>query len=123
MKIINLKHLVLLIFISFISCNSEIKFEEKGWNEKADLNSYPNRQKMLNDLMKNHKIKGLKFSELKNLLGKPKIKNTSESITAFYNIETEYGNDIDPVYIKNLEISLNIDSVAQNYIVTNWRKN
>lgn len=122
MKNLNLKLINIFVLLCLISCNSNAKFEKMGWNQKGDLNSYPNREKMLNDLMENHKIKGLKYSELVNLLGEPEINKTSESLTAFYNIQTEYGSDIDPVYIKNLEISLSIDSVAQSCIVTNWKK-
>jgi hypothetical protein len=122
MKNINLKFVNLIICMLLISCNSDIKFDKTGWNQKGDLNNYPNREKMLNDLMENHKIKGLKYSELVNLLGEPEIEKTSENITAYYNIATEYGLDIDPVYIKNLVISLSIDSTAQSCIVTNWKK-
>ena len=111
-----------ILCIILISCESETKFDKFGWSKKSDLNSFPNREKMLNDLMKNYKIKGLKYSEIIDLLGEPEIRTTSDSFSAVYNIETEYGNDIDPIYVKELEISLNKDSVAQNCIITNWKK-
>ena len=111
-----------ILCLILISCENDIKFNKTGWLKKGDLNSFPNREKMLNDLMKNYKIKDLKYSELINLLGKPEIRTTSESISAVYNIKTEYGNDIDPVYVQELNISLNADSVTQNCTLTNWKK-
>lgn len=122
MKNIKLTFILLCFSLVSFSCKRDIRFEKSGWNQKGDLNSYPNRERMLNDLMENYKIKGLKYSELVNLLGEPEIETTSKSISANYNIVTDYGSDIDPVYVKTLVISLNIDSVAQSCTVLNWKK-
>ena len=122
MNNIKLTFTLLSISLVLFSCKNDIKFEKSGWNEKGDLNSYPNRERMFNDLMKNYKIKGLKYSEIVNLLGEPEIETTSENIIAKYNIVTEYGSDIDPIYVKDLKISLTYDSIAQSCTVTNWKK-
>ena len=37
-----------------------------------------------------------------------------------YNIITDYGSDIDPVYIKNLTFYLNRDAVVAGYEVKEW---
>ena len=92
-----------------------MKFEKNGWNQKGDLNSYPNRESMLKDLTGNHKLKGIAYPKLIDLLGLPENYSDEEFNTMTYNIVTEYGNDIDPVYIKNLEIKLAKDSIVENY--------
>ena len=94
-----------LIKISFtilclitISCNNEVKFDKALWRKKGDLNSYPYREDMILDLVENYKIEGMSYHQLVELLGEPEIQINSESVMARYNIITEYGNDIDPVY-------------------------
>ncbi len=112
----NLKLKFILLSISFVlfSCKNDIKFEKTSWNQKDDLN-YPNREKMLEDLTKNHKLKGMSYSKLIDLLGLPENYSDEEFNTVTYNLVTEYGSDIDPVYIKNLEIKLAKDSIVENY--------
>lgn len=120
----NLKLTFILLTISLVlfSCKRDLKFEKSGWNQKDDVNCYLNRERMLNDLMKNHKIKGLKYTELVNLLGEPEIKTTSENITASYNLVTKYGNDIDPIYSEDLVIGLSPDSITQGSAIKIWKK-
>ncbi len=92
-----------------------MKFEKSGWNQKGDLNSYKNRENMLEDLTNNHKLKGISYSKVIDLLGLPENYSDEKFNTLSYNIVTEYGNDIDPVYIKILEIKLTKDSIVENY--------
>ena len=74
-----------LLIISFLSsiygCNDTIKhkqsdenisrekFDKTKWRTK-DANGYPYRDKMLNDLITNEKLKGLKKEEVIDLLGR-----------------------------------------------------
>ncbi|EKT4500007.1 hypothetical protein JE954_002467 [Flavobacterium psychrophilum] len=117
MKKINLKLINILVFILLISCNSNVKFEKIGWNKKGDLNSYPNREKMLNDLMENYKIQGLNYAELVNLLGEPENYSDNDAGVIYYNIITDYGSNIDPVCVKNLKIKLDKNQKVERYIV------
>lgn len=44
----------------------------------------------------------------------------SNSLT--YNIVLNYGDDIDPVYSKNLDIFFSKDSIITSYKITEWKK-
>jgi hypothetical protein len=117
MKNIKLTFILLNLCFILFSCKNDIKFEKNGWNQKGNLNSYPNRESMLKDLTENHKLKGIAYPKLIDLLGLPENYSDEKFNTMTYNIVTEYGNDIDPVYIKNLEIKLAKDSIVENYKV------
>jgi len=114
-----------LIFLSasilFISCKNP-KFDTIGWSEKGDLGSYPKRESMLENLTQNYKLKGMKYKELIQLLGSPEKYSDEEYNTISYNIETDYGFDIDPTYSKNLKIKLAKDSVVESYRIVEWKK-
>jgi len=73
---------------------------------------YPERNKMLKDLVKNYRIKGLNYNQLIDLLGEPEKYSDEEPNTVTYNIVTDYGRDIDPVFIKNLEVKFSSDSIV-----------
>ncbi len=67
---------------------------------------------MLNNLMNRHKLKGLTCKQFIDLLGEPENYTDEEPNTATYNIVTNYGGNIDPVYIKNLEVKFSVDSLV-----------
>jgi hypothetical protein len=67
---------------------------------------------MLNDLMNHHQLKGLSYKQFIELLGEPETYSDEQLNTATYNIVTDYGRDIDLVYIKNLEVKFSADSVV-----------
>lgn len=69
---------IFLIFL-LISCKDNIKFDSKKWKEWIETETTQSlRWEMSKDLIKEHKLIGLKTSEIINLLGKPKNKNNSE---------------------------------------------
>ncbi len=110
---INLRLILIMITaLSIVSCNKNKKFDKVAWKEKGDLDSYPNRDNMLNDLIKNYPLKGLSYKQLINLLGEPEKYSDAKPNVLYYNVVIDYGHDIDPVYIKDLKIKLNSDSVA-----------
>lgn len=74
---------------------------------------------MLHDLTHNHKLAGLKYRELTDLLGQP---NFNDSNTVGYTVEVRYGSDIDPVYTKNLNFQLTKDSVVSSFKIEEWKK-
>ena len=87
---------------------SKIAFNKNGWVTKEDWD-YPERESMVDDLIKNHKIKGASYKEIVQLLGEPQEK---DSATVFYQVIMDFKGDIDPVYTENLEISLDRKSVV-----------
>src|SRR5258708_2572527 len=91
------------LFITFASCGG--KFDKVKWTKEFD-GSYPERDKMLDDLLNNQKLNGLRYWQLIDLLGKPEH-DKGDSCVYYYQIIVDYGRDIDPVYIKNLELQLN----------------
>ncbi|MFA9213530.1 MAG: hypothetical protein ACEQSR_06745 [Candidatus Methylacidiphilales bacterium] len=112
------------IFISVfilwcIACNNanNSKFNKENWCKTEDLQLHPNRVKMLDDLLKNNTLKGLTISQLIDKLGNPDFNTPPDSNKIYYNIITEYGLDIDPVYSKNLIFTFSHDSIINNFII------
>ena len=67
-----MKFIVITIFtLLVVACNQTQKFDKSAWKERGDLNIYPNRDKMLEDLMNHHQLKGLTYKQVIELLGEP----------------------------------------------------
>jgi hypothetical protein len=100
------------------SCKNNLSFDKAGWIFQGDLGSYPNRDKMLDDLTKNQKLKGLTYRQLIDKIGEPE-KNISgeENHTISYDIVTDYGHDIDPEYIKTLVFRFDNDSIITDFTI------
>jgi len=115
----------LIVILSFIllsfACNN-IKFEKTGWMDQSDVGIYPNREKMLNDLTENNKLKGLTYRELIEKIGPDENYKQGYDTCIFYSIVTDYGWDIDPVYTKDLVFKLNKDSIVVDYKINEWKK-
>ena len=109
--------LILLLF----ACNN-IKFEKTGWVFQVDVGMYPNRDKMLKNLIENNKLKGLTYRELIEKIGPDENFKSGYDTCIFYSIVTDYGWDIDPVYTKDLVFKLNQDSVVVDYEIKEWKK-
>jgi len=119
MRKINLIIILGIILLSF-ACNN-IKFEKKGWIYRGDVGMYPNREKMLNDLTENNKLKGLTYRELISKIGPDENYKSGYDTCIFYSIVTDYGWDIDPVYSKSLVFKLNNDSIVVDYKIEEWK--
>lgn len=70
---------------------------------------------MLDDLTKNQKLKGLTYRELIDKIGEPQKNVTGDSNTIYYNVVTDYGHDIDPIYCKTLEFRFDNDSIITDF--------
>jgi hypothetical protein len=114
--------LIFLASIFLASCNSNEKFDKAKWQEKGDLRIYTHRKSLLNDLTKNHKLTGLSYRQLINLIGEPEKDNDNEKDIVHYDIETDYGNDIDPIYTKTLQLKLTKDSTVESFMIKEWKK-
>lgn len=118
-----LKTILFAVLISlFSSCNNEIKFDKVKWDEQPDLAfTPPYRKKMLKDLTTNHKLVGLKYSEIISLLGAPNF-HDSAAASFGYDIIINYGSDIDPIYTKTLDFTFSKDSTITSFKVDEWKK-
>ncbi len=108
----------LVIFVSgLISCDNitRMKFDKSGWNSKNDI-VYDYRENMLLDLIENHKVTGLKYSDLIDLLGPP---DSKDSVSISYQISIDYGT-IDPVAGKDFILRYNKDSIIESFKVNEW---
>jgi hypothetical protein len=116
-----MKDIVILLLISCIlsACSKDIPFENVKWLEKDEVD-YPYRHRMIDDLLENHRLQGLSYRQLTELLGQPEKYDTKEKI--IYDIEQEYGTDIDPVYVKYLAFTLDKDSVVIDYELKEFKK-
>ncbi len=102
----------LFIAITLPACQPDLDFDKTRWLEEVD-GYYPRREAMLEDLTTNHKLKGLTYSELVELLGKPMITDNLNVLS--YDVVTDFGTDIDPVYNKDLMFILNSDSIVMSF--------
>ena len=84
---------------------------------------YANRNKMVNDLIKNHLKNEMKYSEIINLLGQPENFASKKEGEIIYEIETDYGRNIDPVEGQNLILKFSKDSLLINFYKEDWGRN
>jgi predicted MarR family transcription regulator len=118
------KILVFLLIISTllscqkkVECVTELKFDKSLWLKNQQRDCYRDREKMLYDLLDNHKIKGLKYTEIEKLLGNQEIVSTSHSKYITYTVTTKQDSTIEQKYSKELIIFLDRDSIAQSYMI------
>lgn len=117
---------ILLLSLYCLACNNtreeksdkadsgtktEIKFDKTKWRTK-DGRDYPYRNDMLEDLMNNQNLKGLKRDEVIVLLGQP---DRIDSSYLFYMI-AQKRIEFFPLHTKTLVIKLAKDSTVE------WRK-
>jgi predicted nucleic acid-binding protein len=109
---------ILLMAALLWSCNQSMNFDSAKWKMKEDI-EYPFRNKMVGDLTKNHKLVGLRYSQVVELLGDPQYQDSSR---ISYQVLHDYGSDIDPIHTKYLNLALSIDSIVTSFKVDEWRK-
>lgn len=110
--------LILLVNVMY-GCKQQMKFDKEKWGE-GDAGVYPYRDAMLKDLL-SRAIKGMTYKELTELAGEPN-RSDDNLDSPYYDIITDYGSDIDPVYRKTLTVFLNKDSVITSCMVREWKK-
>ena len=111
----------MVLLIAACTQNFNQKFNKSNWMEERDLQTFPYRDNMLNDLTTNYKLKGLTYKQLIDLIGEPQ-NNMGDTNTICYPILVDYGFDIDPVHSKTLVIELNNDSIVIDYKIDEWKK-
>lgn len=118
MKFLN----IILLFLLLTACDKDRKFEKTLWLNQSDVRQYPYRNNMCEDLVKNHKLRGLSYKQLVNLIGEPEKTIIDEPNSIYYEILTEYGSDIDPIKTKTLIFKLNSDSTILDFKIEEWKK-
>jgi hypothetical protein len=113
--------LCLLMIISLLSCHIKQKFDKEKWAKIGDLMTFPNRKYMIDDLTSNYLLKGKNYNEILKLLGQPQGKGDN-ALQIFYDIDIDYGSDIDPIYTKTLLFQLDKDSVVESFKIKEWKK-
>ena len=123
MTIVVMKHIPIQLFITVLSLSvllvsCDQKFTKQQWINVDNID--PDRGVMLNDLLSNHKIIGLSYHQLNDLLGEP---TKDDSLRVYYPIKIKYATlSPDPNYEKDLVIYLNKDSVVTKTKITEWEK-
>jgi uncharacterized membrane protein len=115
--IITLAFCTLFIECNYITHNS-IKFNKAQWDSAGDLESYPYREDMIEDLTKHHQIKGLTYHQLIDSLGEPE--NYEDKDSMYYDIVVNFGY-LDPKSGRYLAIGLNKDSIATGFKIVDWK--
>jgi hypothetical protein len=113
---------LLFIIVLFASCYNiqQEKFDKVAWSESEDPAFPPSHRKnMIKDITSNYKLIGIKYNDLVRLLGVPNFRNSG---IIGYDVDIDYGSDIDPVYIKNLLFTFSKDSVITSFKIHEWKK-
>lgn len=132
----NIKIFIALALV-IISCNNkkpEMKFNKTEWNKtKTDATGYlqvfANRQKMLQGLTENEKLKGLTLAQLTEKLGKPADYVREQNVyegeapnTLFYDIAMIY-SDVEPFHYIYLEFEYDKNKIITDFKITDSRDN
>ena len=110
----------LLFFASVLLQSCNMKFEKGKWKRTDPAFPPEERPRMLNDLIKNYKLIGVKYNALIALLGSPDFIDSSNRRIS-YEIKLHY-DMIDPDSGEYLEFDFDSDSTIRKYNVRDWKK-
>lgn len=113
---------ILTILTTLTGCENQLKFDSRKWKEYRDIESYPNRQLMLRDIVENKRFIGLSYKSIIDSLGQPENYVDNETNELWYLVTTDYGTDIDPVYTKHLVLTIDNDSTVTTVNIKEWNK-
>jgi hypothetical protein len=119
MRLIFILTMTASFFLS--SCkDNDMLFDKTGWNAPGDGSPCPVlREKMLNDLLNNHKLIGLTYRQIISKLGNLDNHEQTPSGIIRYEITTEYTMG-DIVHIKALDLYYNRDSIVTSWKLVNY---
>ena len=106
-----------IILILTTSCQQ--RFNSEKWKIEEDLRTYPFRDGMVADIIEDKTFIGLQYHQVIDSLGIP---SGIEKNKVYYSIEIDYGTDIDPVYTKDLVLTIDEDSVVTEIKIEEWKK-
>lgn len=104
------------------SCETQLAFDGKKWKQYRDLDQHPFRESMLQDLVDNKRLIGLKYQTVIDSLGQPENIVDKKVNELWYQVTVDYGTDIDPVYTKHLTLTINNDSTVEMVEIREWKK-
>ena len=114
--------IITLTFFILSACDTDTRtFNSKDWKTQMD-GTYPYREFMVSDLLKNHLDTGMKYEKVIDILGDPVWNKDSLSNKIWYEILIDYGFDIDPVSGEDLVLTFNQDSTLRDYKINEWKK-
>jgi len=106
---------LVVITMALSACGKKAKFDRKIWNDGDGL-SFPERDAMLEDLLKNHKLKGLSYKQAIQLLHEPQRNSYTDKSFQYEIIRKMDG--LDTVFAKTLTLYLSKDSIVTDFKVT-----
>ena len=98
------------IAVLFTGCSNK-KFDRDKWYY-GDGIEFPLRDQMLDDLLKNHQLKGLKYPKIVGLLHRPQGK---DSLSIYYEVTLNIDKKTHAISHKDLVFYFNKDSVVTDY--------
>jgi hypothetical protein len=90
-------------------CKNQRPFNGREWND-GDGIDFPKRYMMVDDLLANHKLKGMTYKQVILLLKYPQ-RNSHIDRSFYYDITLKM-DGIDTAYFKGLLFKLNADSIV-----------
>ena len=103
--------LFLLLFTALTGCSKKQKFTKELWKQGDGL-TYSKRKFIYEDLLENHKLKGMHYKDVIRLLGKPDKTASLKTSYEIINTDSEYNPKKDSVYRMNLEFYFSKDSAV-----------
>ena len=111
--------LSIIVVFALFGCNDitrNEKFDKTKWAHYDELYG-PDRDLMGEYLVKTHKLIGLTYRQMLQLLGAPA--NYTGTTNTYYKLATEF-DGTEPVSEKNLNIQFNKDSVIISVEIKEW---
>jgi hypothetical protein len=101
--------LLILLSLSILSCNSDVKFDSEKWKNAGGENiMLDDRLNMSNDLIESHALINKSELEIIELLGSPSRLHGNDSDSAkYFAVKEVYGWDIDPEEMIFIKIEFN----------------
>ena len=105
--------------ILFLTAACQAKFNSEKWKVKEDLGTYPFRHAMVDYIIGNKNFIGLRYQHVIDSLGEPSGRDKNK---LYYSLKTDYGTDIDPIYIEELVLIFDKDSLVTEIKMEEWKK-
>ncbi|TSJ43525.1 hypothetical protein FO440_04875 [Mucilaginibacter corticis] len=107
-------YLLFLLFIALAGCSlSGSKFDRQKWSYGDGL-TYPLRDDIVDDLMKNHHIKGLTYRQVIDSLGRPQRRDSLQFTYQILDDSFDF-NRKKPAHKKSLIVYFSKDSVVTKF--------
>lgn len=105
----------LISLIAITGCNSSAKFDRQKWSNGNGLD-YPLRDQVIDDLVKNHQLKGLTYRQVIDTLGSPQKLDSLQVSYQIVDNSFTYSRT-KPIHKKNLILYFSKDSVVTRFEV------